>query len=108
MKASIPQLAAKPAGYIGRSLSADGSHFVFAFDLAELQPDGNSNGDVSIYDHNLSTGLTHVVSKKPGGATMTALGISELDISSNGSRIVLGQKSRLPPTRPETASGIST
>ena len=37
-------------------------------------PTATHNGDVSIYDRDLSTGTTHVVSKTPGGATMTGAG----------------------------------
>ncbi len=35
--------------------------------------------------------MTHVVSKTPGGTTMTGSGIGELDVSSDGSRVVIGQ-----------------
>ena len=49
---------------------------------SQFEPDGNNNGDVSIYDRNLNSGRTHVVSKTPAGATMTGAGIGELDISS--------------------------
>jgi len=85
-----PGPSAKPTGYIGKHFSADGTHFVFG-STSQFEPDGNNNGDVSIYDRNLSTGQTHVVSKTPGEATMTGPGIAELDISSDGSRILIGQ-----------------
>jgi hypothetical protein len=90
MAGSLPQPAGEPAGFIGRHLSADGSHFVFG-SKSQFEPDGNNNGDVSIYDRNLNAGVTHVVSKTPAGATMTGAGIGELDISKDGSRIVIGQ-----------------
>ncbi len=90
MTGSIPQPAAVPAGFIGRHLSADGTHFVFG-STSKFEADGNSNGDVSIYDRNLATGITHVVSKTPGGTTMTGAGIGELDVSADGSRILIGQ-----------------
>ena len=90
MAGSIPQPLAMPAGFIGKHLSADGTHFVFG-STSQFEPDGNSNGDVSIYDRNLDTGVTQVVSKTPGGQTMTGPGIGELDISNDGSRIVVGQ-----------------
>lgn len=86
-----PGKTAKPEGYIGKHFSADGSHFVFG-STSQFEPDGNTGGaNLTIYDRNLKTGLTHVVSKTTGGATMTGAGIGELDISSNGSRIVVGQ-----------------
>ena len=91
MAGSIPQPSAKPGGSISKHLSADGSHFVFG-STSQFEPDGNSNGDVSIYDRNLRTGETHVVSKTPTGETMQEEGkeIGELDISRDGSRIVIG------------------
>jgi DNA-binding beta-propeller fold protein YncE len=85
-----PGPSAKPAGYVGKHFSADGTHFIFG-STSRFEPDGNSNGDISIYDRNLSTGQTHVVSKTPGEATMTGSGIAELDISGNGSRVVIGK-----------------
>jgi hypothetical protein len=86
-----PGPSAAPAGEVRKHFSADGSHFVFG-SAAQFEPDGNSNGDVSIYDRNLSAGVTNVVSKTPNGATMTGPGIAELDISSDGSRIVIGRR----------------
>ena len=87
-----PGAGAKPAGYVGRALSADGSHLVFG-STSKFEPDGNSNGDITIYDRNLETGTTAVVSKAPNGSgTMTGPGIGELDISTNGSRILVGRK----------------
>ncbi len=61
-----PGPGAEPSGHIGKHLSADGSHFVFG-STSQFEPDGNSNGDVSIYDRNLISGETHVVSKTPEG-----------------------------------------
>jgi hypothetical protein len=87
-----PGPGAIQAGYIGRALSSDGSHLVFG-STSKFEPDGNSNGDVSLYDRNLTSGTTHVVSKKADGSgTMTGAGIGELDISGNGSRILIGKK----------------
>jgi hypothetical protein len=87
---NTPGNPAKPAGFIGKHLSADGTHFVFG-STSQFEPDGNSNGDLSIYDRNLNTGITHVVSKTTNDQTMTGAGIGELDISKDGSRIVVGQ-----------------
>lgn len=86
-----PGPAATTAGYVGRELSADGSHLVFG-STSQFEPDGNSNGDVTIYDRNLEAGVTHVVSKTPAGGTMTGPGIGELDISADGSRVLVGQQ----------------
>ena len=90
MEGSIPQPSAKPAGYIGRRLSSDGTHFVFGW-TSQFEPAGNNNGDISIYERDLETGQTSVVSKTPGGATMTGEGIGELDISADGSHVLIGQ-----------------
>jgi len=97
MAGQIPQPAAKPEGFIGKELTANGEHFVFG-SKSQFEPDGNSNGEISIYDRNLNTEETHVVSKLPGGANIPCLGagcasnpIGELDISSDGSHILVGQ-----------------
>ena len=58
----------------------------------QLEPEGKSNGDVSIYDRNLSAGTTQVVSTLPDGTTMSGPGVGELDVSADGQRIVVGQK----------------
>ena len=73
--------AADPAvGAVREPVSGDGTHLIFGT-TAKFESDGNSNGDVTIYDRNLLTGATHVVSKTPGGATMTGTGIAELAVS---------------------------
>jgi hypothetical protein len=105
MKGSIAQPGAAADGLVRKHFSADGSHFVFN-SSSQFEPDGyNGTGDVSVYDRNLDTGVTQVVSKTPAGANLTCLqgagachgpgndaGISGLDISEDGSRIVIGQK----------------
>ena len=91
MAGSIPQPKAKPEGFIGRDLSANGEHFIFG-SKSQFEPEGNNNGtDLSIYDRNLKTSETKVVSKTPSGQTMSGSGIGELDISSDGSHILIGQ-----------------
>ena len=101
-----PGPSAKPDGYIAADLSANGEHFIFG-STSQFAPGGNNEtGDVSIYDHNLKTGETHVVSNDPEGTPIPCLpvpgkcdategdsnGISELDVSKDGSHILLGQK----------------
>jgi hypothetical protein len=90
MAGSIPQPAAQLAGFIGKRFSADGTHFVFG-SKSKFEPDANE-GEIAIYDRNLKTDETHVVSKTPSGETMQEEGteIGELDISKDGSRIVIG------------------
>jgi hypothetical protein len=95
MAGSIAQPAAKPAGFIGRALSADGSHFIFG-STSKMEPGGNE-GEVSIYDRDLKSHETHLVSKTPEETNLPCLtqcssnGIGELGISADGSRVVVGQ-----------------
>ncbi|HEX3242411.1 MAG TPA: hypothetical protein VHQ97_04975 [Solirubrobacterales bacterium] len=90
--------AADPAvGSVREPVSGDGTHLIFGT-TAKFESDGNSNGDVTIYDRNLSNGVTHVVSKTPGGATVTGTGIAELAVSDDGSHVLIGQLVSSDPT----------
>ncbi len=105
MAGSQPQPGATQDGLVKRHFSDDGTHFVFS-STSPFEPGGNADtGDVSIYDRNLQTGTTQVVSKDAGDANLTCAqgagschlpgngnGIAELDISHDGSRVVVGQK----------------
>ncbi len=90
-----PGPSAEPAGFIAKHFSADGTHFLFG-STAKFETDGNE-GQISIYDRNLATGVTHVVSKAPGGGSLPceincqSNGIGVLDVSADGSHILLGQ-----------------
>jgi hypothetical protein len=100
-----PGPSAKPDGLISKPLSADGSHLTFG-SVSQFHEDGNDEtGDVSIYDRNLDTRTTQVVSTDPSGNPLACLqgagtchspananGIAELDVSSDGLRIVVAQK----------------
>jgi hypothetical protein len=81
---------AAASGHVARYLSADGRHLIFG-SAAKFEPDANDSG-VTIYDRNLITGTTHVVSKSPDGSTLAGAGIGALDVSSDGSRILVGRK----------------
>ena len=101
--------------------SANGEHFVFG-STSRFTEDGNSNGDVSIYDRNLRTDETHVVSKTSGPAPgvtfhvcrgrasatrrVTAPGLPSSTSPSNGSHILVGQLVSTSEEGP--GSGIST
>ena len=102
-----PGSEAKPDGYIAQDLSANGEHFIFGSTSPFAQGGNDSTGPVSIYDRNLSSGETQVVSNAPAGGPLPCLqntaqgechapkdsnGISELDISADGTHILLGQK----------------
>ncbi len=93
-------------GYIAKHLSTNGSHFIFG-SVSKFAEGGNSGGVVSIYDRDVNTGETHVVSENPEGEPLPCLqsagegdchspgdtnGIAELDVSADGSRIIVAQK----------------
>lgn len=99
-----PGPAVAPDGYVARALSADGRHLIFGSTSA-FEDDAATTGDVSIYERDLDTGVTRVVSKAPGGANLTCLqgagnchapgngdGIASLDVSDDGSRVVVAQR----------------
>jgi hypothetical protein len=81
--------AADPAQQVAKPLSANGEHLIFG---SNAKFEGNGDAAGSIYDRNLTTGATQVVSTTTGGTAMTGGGVGELDISSDGSRIVIGKK----------------
>jgi hypothetical protein len=83
--------SAKPEGKVAKYFSADGHHLVFASKYA-FETGANTGGDLTVYDRDLLAGTTQIVSTDPSGATLTGAGISELDISVNGSRIVVGKR----------------
>ena len=82
--------ALKPEGYVAKDLSANGEHLIFGSTVRLAE--GGNEGELSIYDRNLRTEETHVVSNTPEGQTMKEEGteIGELDISKDGSRVLLG------------------
>lgn len=90
-----PGPAAEPAGYVAKPLSADGTHFVFG-STAKFAP-GGSSGQISIYDRDLAAHETHTISNDPVGNPLSceencsSNGIAELDISKDGSHVLLGQ-----------------
>ncbi len=84
-----PGPSAKSQGLIAKPLSADGSHFVFG-STSKFTEDA-SEGQLGIYDRNLNTNQTHLVSKTPGEAQMSGAEVAELDISKDGSHILIGQ-----------------
>jgi hypothetical protein len=86
-------------------MSADGDHIVFG-STAQFENDGNDEtGDVSIYERDLATGSTQVISKTTAGSNLPCLqgsgachspgdgdGIAELAISRDGSHVVVAQR----------------
>jgi hypothetical protein len=90
-----PGPSADPAGLLAKPLSSDGSHFVFGSTSKFVA--GGNEGHISIYDRDLNTGETHVVSNDSAGNPIPCVincssnGLAELDISKDGSHILLGQ-----------------
>lgn len=84
--------AAAPAGSVRKPLSADGEHLVFG-STGQYESDANSNGtDATIYERDLTTSTTQVVSKLPDGSTIqSGSGVAELAISTDGSRVLVGR-----------------
>ena len=79
-------------GVVKKPLSADGTHFVFG-SKQQFTSAGNNNGtDATIYDRNIATGTVRAVSVLPNTAPIqNGATIAELDISADGSRILIGQ-----------------
>ncbi len=82
--------AAEPAGEIAKYFSADGGSFVFGSD-SRFEPAGNE-GSLSIYERDLGAETTQVVSTMPDGSTMPGSGTAELDVSADGSRVLIGRE----------------
>ena len=88
-----PGPGATPGILVKKSLSADGRHLVFG-STSEFE---TGAGSPAIYDRDLATGVTHAVSKLPAGGSIPCTmncasdGLAELDISADGSRILIGQ-----------------
>jgi hypothetical protein len=88
MVGSLNPADAAPSGEVRRAVSRDGSHLIFG-SKQKFEEAGNS-GSLSIYDRNLGTGVTQVVSTMPNGSTMTGE-VAELDVSNDGNRILIGK-----------------
>ena len=76
--------------------SADGRHLIFASKYA-FEPGANTDGtSLTVYDRDLVAGTTRIVSHDENGATLTGAGISELDLSADGSRVDCRQEGLAP------------
>jgi hypothetical protein len=91
MAGSIGVSDPEAAGEVRKPLSGDGSHFVFG-SMQRFEPGGNDeNGNATIYSRDLGSGTTEVVSTDETGSTLQAgEGVAELDVSKDGSRVVIG------------------
>jgi hypothetical protein len=88
MQGSIPQTSAKPSGYVGRYLSANGRYLVFGT-TTQLEPE-DTDGGLTIYQRDLENETTQVVSTDPSGNPLTGADVGELDMSDDGSRVLVG------------------
>jgi hypothetical protein len=89
MAGSLPAEESAPSGYVGRYLSEDGSHLVFG-STTKFEPSGGENA-LTIYDRNLDSGTTEVVSTDENGTTFSGPGTAALDVSRDGSSVVVGK-----------------
>ena len=91
--AGSPLPSPVPAGTVKVPVSADGSHFLFG-STQQFAPGGNSDGtDATIYSRDLGAATTQVVSTDPaGGAIVNGEGLAELNVSSDGQRVLIGEK----------------
>jgi hypothetical protein len=97
MAGSTPQPGASPGGFVRKQFSDDGRYFVFG-STSSFEP-GVTEGELAIYLRDLeeTPAKAEVISKTPGGSNIACLlhcttdGIGALDISSDGSRTVVGQ-----------------
>jgi len=88
---SVPA-SAKPEGKVAKYFSGDGKKLLFASKYA-FEPGANNNGsDLTVYERNLAAGTTEIVSTDQSGNALSGEGISALDVSSDGSRVLIGKK----------------
>ena len=87
----VPNL--KPEGRVAKMLSADGRHLVFGSQYPLVTGANASDGNLNIFDRDLVAGTTQLVSTTPAGTAMqVGMGVSELALSDDGSRILIGTK----------------
>ena len=79
---------ADPVGEVRKPLSPNGSQLVFG--SAERFEAAGNEGSVSIYERDLKADATQVVSTMPDGTTMSGR-VAELDLSTDGSRVLIGK-----------------
>jgi Tol biopolymer transport system component len=80
----------EPEGEVAKYLSSDGSHLVFG-SSKEFEGDGNGE-TLRIYERDLNGGGTEIVSTDENGETLLGGGVSSLDLSSDGSRVLVGKE----------------
>lgn len=82
----------QPAAVVRKHFSSDGSHFIFGSTQQFAAGGNNDSVDASIYDRDLATGTVQAVSVTPAGNPIEhGEGVAALDLSSDGSRILIGE-----------------
>ncbi len=90
MAGSLNPGAAAPSGEVRKYLSADGTHLVFG--STKKYETAGVEGALTIYERDLSAGTTRVVSTDSSGATLSGPGTAALDVSADGSGVVIGKQ----------------
>ncbi len=91
MKGSLHVTDPTPAGDVRKPLSADGSNFVFASKQAFVSGANENGTDVTIYNRDLATDLTTIVSRLPNEQVIqNGEDVVALDLSADGSRTLVG------------------
>lgn len=86
--AGVPDTA-RPEGRVAKMLSGDGSHLVFGSKYPFTAGGNNDGVNLSLYSRDLVAKTTELVSSDTGGAPIDAgAGLSELDVSDDGSRVL--------------------
>lgn len=81
---------ARPEGKVAKYFSGDGRKLLFASKYA-FEPGANDDdGTLTVYERDLGAARTEIVSTDPAGNALTGT-VSELDVSGDGSRTVIGQ-----------------
>jgi hypothetical protein len=82
---------AEEAGYVAKPLSADGKHLVFGSSSVFAQP--ATQGNATLYEREIGGGgpATEVITTGTDGSPLSGE-VGELDISSDGSRTVVGEE----------------
>ncbi len=94
---SDPGPGAQAKILVRKRLSTDGSHLIFG-STEPFEADAPPSGQPAIYSRDLDSGTTSPVSKDKDGANIACLsdcatdGVAELDLSADGSRVVIGQR----------------
>ena len=88
---SLPVSNPASAGTVKKPFSSDGSHLIFGSKQAFEPGANNNNTDVTIYSRNLKSATTEIASTDTSGnALADGSNIAELDVSDDGSRVLIG------------------